>query len=167
MITEWKTGGFTVKKAETRAEMGRVAAADAEAVIARLIKERGEINMIFAAAPSQNEMLENLLSSDKIDWRRVNAFHMDEYVGLPEGDPHTFGVYLKEHIFDKAPFKSVHYVRGFAEDPDKFNNVREVFVVGAVLGHQIGNYNVLATYFCVSGENTDGINQHIDVGNVC
>ncbi len=118
MITEWKKDSLTVKKAETRAEMGRVAAADAEAVIAQLIAERGEINMIFAAAPSQNEMLESLLSSDKIDWSRVNAFHMDEYVGLPEGDPHTFGIYLKEHIFDKAPFKSVHYVRGFAEDPE-------------------------------------------------
>ena len=43
---------------------------------------------------------------------------MDEYVGLPEGDPHTFGAYLKEHIFGHKKFKGVHYIRGGAKDPE-------------------------------------------------
>ena len=118
MIYQTKKEKLSIKKADSRAEMGKVAAADAEKVIAKLIAERGEINMIFAAAPSQNEMLENLLASKQIDWSRVNAFHMDEYVGLPEGDSHTFGVYLKEHIFGKVPFKSIHYIHGDAADPE-------------------------------------------------
>lgn len=118
MIYEFKKDMLTIKKAQSRAEMGKVAAADAERAITALIAERGEINMIFAAAPSQNEMLENLLASKQIDWSRVNAFHMDEYAGLPAGDPHTFGVYLKEHIFGRAPFKSVHYIHGDAEDSE-------------------------------------------------
>ena len=118
MIYQTKKEKLSIKKADSRAEMGKVAAADAEKVIAKLIAERGEINMIFAAAPSQNEMLENLLASKQIDWSRVNAFHMDEYVGLPEGDSHTFGVYLKEHIFGKVPFKSIHYIHGDDADPE-------------------------------------------------
>ncbi len=118
MIYQEKKDKLIIKKAESRAEMGKVAAADAEKVIAKLIAEQGEINMIFAAAPSQNEMLCNLLASKQIDWSRVNAFHMDEYVGLPEGDSHTFGVYLKEHIFGKVAFRSVHYIRGDADDAE-------------------------------------------------
>ncbi len=116
MIKNFNVDRLAVKVYETRAEMGAAAAADAERTIVALLEEKDEINMIFAAAPSQNEVLANLLASDRIDWTRINAFHMDEYVGLPEGDPHSFGVYLKEHIFAHKPFKSVHYIRGWAED---------------------------------------------------
>jgi len=118
MVREWKKDRLWIKKADSRGEMGKLAAADAEEVISRLIEEKGEISMIFAAAPSQNEMLENLLASKKIDWTRVHALHMDEYIGLPQGDAHSFGSYLKEHVFETAPFRSVHYVRGYAEDPE-------------------------------------------------
>ena len=118
MMKEFKKDQLLVKQYATRQEMGAGAAADAEKVIAQIIAEKGEINMIFAAAPSQNEMLQNLLSSDLIDWSKVNALHMDEYVGLPEGDSHTFGIYLKEHIFGHKNFKSVHYIRGFAADSE-------------------------------------------------
>ena len=109
---------LVVKKYDTRAEMGAAAAKEAEQVICRIIAEKGEINMIFAAAPSQNEMLASLLASEKIDWSKVNALHMDEYVGLPEGDSHTFGVYLYEHIFRHKNFKSVHYIKGSSPDSD-------------------------------------------------
>jgi glucosamine-6-phosphate deaminase len=119
MVTQFQSDALLIKKYSTRQEMGAGAAADAEQVIARIISEKGEINMIFAAAPSQNEMLENLLRSSIIDWTKVNALHMDEYVGLPEGDSHTFGAYLYEHIFAHKPFKSVHYIRGSAADVEE------------------------------------------------
>lgn len=119
MMKEWKKDKLVIKKYETRSEMGAGAAKDAEKVISNIISEKGEINIIFAAAPSQNEMLENLLKSECIDWTKVNALHMDEYIGLPEGDEHTFGIYLKEHIFGHKNFKSVQYIKGYAEDADK------------------------------------------------
>ncbi len=115
-MKEFYTDKLLVKQYETRAEMGAAAAKDAEAVIADIIAKKGEINMIFAAAPSQNEMLASLLASDKIDWTAVNALHMDEYIGLAEGDARTFGIYLYDHIFSKKPFKSINYIRGYAED---------------------------------------------------
>ena len=117
MVCQFTKDQLVVKKYATRAEMGAGAAKDAEKVIAGIIAEKGEINMIFAAAPSQNEMLSNLLASDMIDWTKVNALHMDEYLGLPEGDSHTFGAYLYDHIFGHKPFKSVHYI-GSGNDPE-------------------------------------------------
>ena len=116
MMEQWKQDQLEIKKYTTRQEMGAGAAADAEKVIAQIIQEKGHINMIFAAAPSQNEMLQNLLHSERIDWSKVNAMHMDEYVGLPEGNPQSFGAYLNDHIFRHKQFKSVHYIHGAAPD---------------------------------------------------
>ena len=59
MMEQWKQDQLDIKKYTTRQEMGAGAAADAEKVIAQIIQEKGHINMIFAAAPSQNEMLQN------------------------------------------------------------------------------------------------------------
>ena len=74
--------------------------------------------MIFAAAPSQNDVLLALTEDKSIDWTRVNAFHMDEYVGLPKDAPQGFGNFLSAHIFSLAPFKSVNYIDCTAENPE-------------------------------------------------
>ena len=75
--------------------------------------------MIFAAAPSQNDVLKSLLSYGDIEWKRINAYHMDEYIALGEEDSHrSFGTYLSEHIFDKAPFKSVNLINATARDAE-------------------------------------------------
>jgi len=95
-----------------RREMGMAAAKDAAETIRALLSRQPEVNMIFAAAPSQNEFLEALSASDHIDWQRINAFHMDEYVGLLIDAPQGFGNFLKERIFGKLPFRSVNYLNG-------------------------------------------------------
>lgn len=110
-----KVDNLTVKKFETRTEMGAVAAQDITAAIKALLEKKSEINMIFAAAPSQNDVLQSLVESD-VDWSRVNAFHMDEYIGLPRTAPQGFGNFLVDHIFGKAPFKSVNLINCAAED---------------------------------------------------
>ena len=68
--------------------------------------------MIFAAAPSQNETLHYLTLEKDIDWTRVNAFHMDEYVGLPKGAPQRFSEFLKNALFDHVPLRSVNLIDG-------------------------------------------------------
>ncbi len=114
----WKKDLLTVNVYETRAEMGVAAAADIKARILALAETKEAINMIFAAAPSQNEVLAALALDREIPWERVNAFHMDEYIGLPADAPQGFGNFLKAHIFGLAPFKSVNYIDISAEDPD-------------------------------------------------
>ncbi|MBE6725254.1 MAG: glucosamine-6-phosphate deaminase [Ruminococcaceae bacterium] len=94
---------------EKRTLMGESAARDIAEEMRRQLETKDEINMIFAAAPSQNETLTALVKED-VDWTRVNAFHMDEYVGLEPDAPQSFGTYLKEHIFGLVPFKSVKLI---------------------------------------------------------
>lgn len=102
----------------SREEMGEAAAADVKAAILRALSEKETINMIFAAAPSQNEVLANLANDMEIPWGRVNAFHMDEYIGLDKNAPQGFGNFLRDHIFGIAPFKSVNYIRIDAPDAE-------------------------------------------------
>lgn len=93
---------------EFREDMGAAAGAEVEATIEKLLMEKQEIVMIFAAAPSQAELLGYLSRSSKIDWSRVVAFHMDEYIGLPKSAPQSFGNFLSTHLFNKVHFKEVH-----------------------------------------------------------
>ena len=73
--------------------------------------------MIFAAAPSQNDVLASLIEYTDIDWSRINAYHMDEYIGLSEDlRDRSFSTYLKEHIFDRVPFGSVNLINSTATD---------------------------------------------------
>ncbi|MGM9653282.1 MAG: glucosamine-6-phosphate deaminase [Eubacteriales bacterium] len=114
----FECGKLHVEIHPTRDAMGAAAAAAIHARMLALFSEREEINMIFAAAPSQNETLASLLTYPDIPWERVNAFHMDEYIGLPESAPQRFGNYLREHIFERAPFGRVFYIDSGAPDVD-------------------------------------------------
>ncbi len=94
---------------DSRRAMGEAAAAFAVEAIKKVLLEKEEANVIFAAAPSQNETLEAFLNSD-LDFTRINAYHMDEYVGLSIENEQSFARYLFDHVFSKAPFKSVNYI---------------------------------------------------------
>lgn len=106
-----KKDKLTVKIYETREEMGSNAGKEIATKIRELLSKKDEINMIFAAAPSQNEVLE-ALKKENIVWEKINAFHMDEYIGLPDNAPQKFGNFLKKRIFDCVNFKSVHLIGG-------------------------------------------------------
>ncbi len=117
IMKEFKKDTLTVKAMPTRDEMGKVAAADIHDCILSLLKEKASINMIFAAAPSQNDVLQSLIAYEDIDWTKIHAFHMDEYIGLraDQGDK-SFGTYLYDHIFGKVPFASVNLIDSHAMD---------------------------------------------------
>ncbi len=115
----YKVDKLTVKIFETRKEMGEVSAKEISAKIKELLTVKPEINMIFAAAPSQNDVLKSLVEDKTIEWNRVNAYHMDEYIGLDKNAPQGFGNFLKEHIFGLVPFKSVNYIDITTKDPEK------------------------------------------------
>lgn len=104
---------------DNRQLMGASAAKQAAARIRSLLAEQDTVNIIFAAAPSQNEFLAALTQEPDIDWKRVNAFHMDEYVGLDDAAPQRFGKFLEERIFGKLPFNVVNYILGNAASADE------------------------------------------------
>lgn len=116
-MKEWKTDKLAVKQMPNRTEMGEVAAKDIHDCMVKLLAEKNEINMIFAAAPSQNDVLASLIAYDDIEWNRVNAYHMDEYIGLAEEFKSAgFANFLNDHIFGKVGFKSVNLIDCTAQD---------------------------------------------------
>lgn len=117
LIKSFRTDLLQVKVYESRKEMGVMAALEVAAALRVLLDSKEDVNMVFAAAPSQNEFLEALCREKGIEWQRVNAFHMDEYVDLSEEAPQRFGNFLKERIFSRLPFKTVNYING--NNPDK------------------------------------------------
>ena len=110
MIKEFKKDKLIVKAYENRAIMGAEAARHAVTTIQALLQTQPQVNIIFAAAPSQNEFLEALIQAP-LEWGRINAFHMDEYIGLPDDAPQRFASFLRNAIFSKLPFRSVHYMQ--------------------------------------------------------
>jgi glucosamine-6-phosphate deaminase len=101
---------------DTRQLLGEAAAQAVAKTMRELLTKQQTVNMVFAAAPSQNEFLAALIQMP-VEWARINAFHMDEYLGLDTTAPQSFGQYLREHLFDKVAFKAVHFFNGKAADP--------------------------------------------------
>ncbi|SEL67435.1 glucosamine-6-phosphate deaminase [Parapedobacter koreensis] len=115
-----KIDSLTIARFDDRPSLGRAAAAAVAANMHELLDQRREsVNVVFAAAPSQNEFLAALVLDKRVDWSRVNAFHMDEYIGLPIAASQRFGNFLKERLFAKLPFRSVNYLDGNATDPQR------------------------------------------------
>lgn len=115
----FQVDSLRVKCYGSRKEMGAGAAQDIRKKILALAKEQPAINVIFAAAPSQLEMLAVLAADRTIPWKKINAFHMDEYIGLPKDAPQRFGAFLHRYLFEKVPLRSVSYLNGSAEDMER------------------------------------------------
>jgi len=107
--------------AETRADMGDRAASHAIQILQSVLSNQPRARVMFACAPSQDEFLAALVarSRDAIDWSRVTAFHMDEYVGLAASHPACFRQYLHSHLLNHLPSLSAfELIRGEASDTD-------------------------------------------------
>lgn len=89
---------------------GLAAGKAVEACIVDLQKSQDVVRMIFAAAPSQIGMLQYLRSSQLIDWQRIVAFNMDEYLGLPSHSPQLFSSFLEEALFSQVALKEKHTI---------------------------------------------------------
>ncbi len=109
-MDELKKDQLEVKILNNTKKMGEKAAQNVADKMKEIIAEKGTVNMVFAAAPSQNEFLEALTNKKGIDWSNVVAFHLDEYVGLDYDSPNKFSSYLNQHLFDKVDLKEVYYI---------------------------------------------------------
>ena len=114
-IKEQTVEKLRVRIFENRRDLGAYAASEAAAALRQLLQQKQEVNLIFAAAPSQSEFLEALCQEPDIDWTSVNAFHMDEYVGLSIGQAGSFTNFLNQAVFDRLPFKNVYRLNGAAD----------------------------------------------------
>jgi glucosamine-6-phosphate deaminase len=100
-----------------RNSLGRAAAEQAATAIRNAITERGEARIIAATAASQLEFLDALTKTPGIDWTRVEAFHLDEYIGLPITHPGSFRKMMMEQLISKTGINRYHLLNGDASDP--------------------------------------------------
>lgn len=111
-------GHVEVKVANSRTELGQIAASEIAVALRRNLDQQSQVRAIFAAAPSQSPMLAALLREPGIDWRRVTAFHMDEYIGLPANASQRFGRWLEREFFRHVPLGKVCLIEP-GSDPEK------------------------------------------------
>jgi glucosamine-6-phosphate deaminase len=100
-----------------RVALGKAAAEQAAVAIRRAIEERSQARIIAATAASQLEFLDALTKAPGIDWSKVEAFHLDEYIGLPVTHPGSFRKMLLEQVVGKTGITSYHLLDGDAVDP--------------------------------------------------
>jgi glucosamine-6-phosphate deaminase len=113
---------MTIKIFDTKEALGKAAAEKGAEIIRAALRRKGLATIVVATGASQFEMLRELTGAD-LDWSRVTAFHLDEYIGLAASHPASFRKYLKERFVDLVPLKQFHYIDGEAEPADECNRV--------------------------------------------
>lgn len=95
-----------------RRAMSVAAAQHAADSIHRVLDHHSKARVVAATGASQLEFLEALTSRPDVDWMRVELFHLDEYVGIPESHPASFRRYLREHLIHKTGIRNYHFLDG-------------------------------------------------------
>ena len=124
----FKVEQLEVRVAADRTTLGVAAAEAVCGAIAEVLGRREVANVMFAAAPSQNEFLSALVRMP-VDWSRVNGFHMDEYVGLAEDAPQRFGNFLKERLVGRVQLREFSFMRTIQEYAHKLTRESTDIVV--------------------------------------
>ena len=113
-----------LKLFQDKLSLGRAAAEQAATAIRNAIAERRRARIVAATGRSQFEFLDALTKSPGIDWLRVEAFHLDEYIGLPVTHPASFRKFLMERLVRTTGIVNFHGIEGDAAAPAAL--VREV-----------------------------------------
>jgi len=126
-----RLNGMDLRLAATRQQMGSLAAAAIAKHLRERLAEQDSLRIVFAAAPSQTEMLLALAQEPGIDWFRITAFHMDEYLGLAADAPQRFGLWLLKTFFQRVPLAAVHLID--PERPEEYAGKISVAPIDVVL----------------------------------
>lgn len=99
----------------SKSHLGIAAADLAEEIIQKVIKKKGRAVIILATGASQFEFLDSLTQRN-LEWKKVIAFHLDEYVGLSQDHPASFRRYLRERFIDKTGIGEFFPINGDCQD---------------------------------------------------
>jgi glucosamine-6-phosphate deaminase len=80
--------------------LGAMGAELGAGAIRAAIAQKGKASIIVATGASQFELLQNLVAAKDLDWSKVTAFHLDEYVGMDIAHPASFRKYLQERFVE-------------------------------------------------------------------
>ena len=114
--------------------MGAAAAERVHEEISRVVARKGNARIIMACAPSQDDYYAALIplaaGAPEI-WRKVQVFHMDEYVGIAAEASQSFRRYLKEHFLDHVEIAAFHPIGGEAADVEAESRRYEALLAAA------------------------------------
>ncbi len=92
---------------------GNAAAERSAHLIGTASSEHGRARIIGATGNSQIPLVEALVRQ-QIDWKAVELFHMDEYVGISPDHSSSFRYWMRTRIEDKVHPGKMHYLDGDA-----------------------------------------------------
>ena len=121
-----------IKAFEEKKDLGRAAAEQAAASIRNAIRESGRARIIAATGASQFDFLEVLTKAEDIDWRRVEMFHLDEYIGLPMSHPASFRRYLRERLIQKTGIANYHLLDGETDPSAAIRSANEAIAAAPI-----------------------------------
>jgi glucosamine-6-phosphate deaminase len=108
-----------VKVFGDKASLAQAAAGQAANSIRSAIAQRARARIIAATGASQFEFLEALTRMPDIDWKKVELFHLDEYIGLPMDHPASFRKYLMERLISRVGITRYFFLDGNASNPEQ------------------------------------------------
>lgn len=100
--------------------LGHEAAVLSAQIIRESIGRSGGARIVLSTGASQFDFFQAFIEQD-IDWSKVEMFHLDEYVNLPETHPASFRKYLKQRFVNAVGLKNAHFVNG---EGDVAQNIR-------------------------------------------
>lgn len=119
LVRTLKSAELNIREYENRDLLGIDAAKVVADQLKHYIKVKGKVRIVFASAPSQNDFLKYLNNEEGIDWSKVYAFHMDNYVGLPNDHSESFSQFLVDRLFTNKPEANFYPINSGAVNPNE------------------------------------------------
>lgn len=114
-----------VRVFDDKKSLSAAAAEQAAQAIRRAVKDRGAARIIAATGNAQLEFLDVLTRAEGIEWKNVEMFHLDEYVGLPINHPASFRKYLLDYLINKVGITRHHLLDGTGDASETARRVGE------------------------------------------
>ena len=115
---EFRCGTAHVRIYPSQTVMANPAADGAAVLIQAAVRQNGLARILVATGNSQLGLLEALAARHDLDWKAVEVFHLDEYVGLPPTHPSSFRHWIKLRVEDRLHPYRMNYLNGDAADLD-------------------------------------------------
>src|SRR5437660_9621778 len=88
--------------------MAKAAADQVASIFRQAIQEQAKARIIAATGAAQFDFLEVITNLRRIEWSKVEMFHLDEYIGLPASHPASFCRFLQERLIQKTGITQHH-----------------------------------------------------------
>lgn len=118
LVREFMSSKLHVLEYENRDMLGRSAASAVADLMRRVLAEKGKVRMVFASAMSQTDFLKYLGEEPDIEWKKVYAFHLDDYTNFPSDHEQSFSRFLIDRLFSRVEGANFYPVHSEVSDPE-------------------------------------------------